>query len=331
MSAELLPTRRVGQTDVEVTVLGFGAASLGNLYRAVSEEQAAAAVDMAWSSGIRYFDTAPHYGLGLSERRLGAALAGRPRDEFIISTKVGRLLEPNPSPTGSDMDNLFDVPDTHVRVRDYSAAGVRRSIEQSLELLGLDRIDIALVHDPDADHEQEDTLTQALPELVRMREEGLIRAVGVGMNQWEEPLWFLEHAPAGTLDVVMLAGRWTLLDRSGMPLLDACVERGVSVFAAAPFNSGLLSKRVPDVSSNYNYGSPEATLLAQAQALAAAAEQVGATLPEAAVQFPLRHPAVACVVAGMAKAEHVHTSAEWISQPIDPRFWDQADTIISER
>jgi D-threo-aldose 1-dehydrogenase len=241
MSGAILPERRVGRTPVMVTEVGFGGASAGNLYRETSDAEAAAAVGQAWAGGIRYFDTAPHYGLGLSESRLGAALRSRPRSEFVLSTKVGRLLEENPAPSGSDMAaGGFAVPGRLRRRLDYSAAGVRSSLEDSLTRLGLDHVDIVYVHDPD-EHVDE-AISGAIPELVRMREEGIIDAAGVGMNQWQAPLRMVRETD---LDVVMLAGRWTLLDRSGAPLLEECVARGVAVVAAAPFNSGLLARPWP--------------------------------------------------------------------------------------
>ena len=202
-------TRKV--RGLALTELGFGGASLGNLYRATTDERARAAVEAAWAGGVRYYDTAPHYGLGLSESRLGAALADRPRDAYVLSTKVGRLLEPNPDQTGSDMAaGGFDVADTLRRRFDFSASGVRRSLESSLERLGVDHVDIAYVHDPDS--YVDEAITEAIPELIRMRDEGTIGAVGVGMNQWQAPLRMVEETD---LDVVMLAGRWTLLDRTG--------------------------------------------------------------------------------------------------------------------
>jgi D-threo-aldose 1-dehydrogenase len=225
------------------------------------------------------------------------------------------------------MGHLFDTPDTHVRVKDYSAAGVRRSIEDSLVRLGVDRIDIALVHDPDLPQEQHDTLTQALPELARMRAEGLIGAVGVGMNEWQAPLQFVTESEPGTVDVIMLAGRWTLLDRTGAPLLEACLERGVSVLAAAPFNSGLLAKPRPDAASHFDYRAPSEVVLRAANDLADAAEAADATLPQTAIQFPLQHPAVASVVTGIAKPEHARTSTGWLTQPVAADFWPRADSI----
>ena len=206
----------IGTTAAAVTALGFGGASAGNLYTETTGEEATAAVDCAWAGGIRYFDTAPHYGLGLSERRLGAALRHRPREVFVISTKVGRMLEPNPRPAGSDLAaGGFAVPDTLRRRFDFSAAAVRRSLEGSLGRLGLDRADLVYVHDPD-DHVDE-AIAGAIPELIRMREEGLVSAVGVGMNQWQAPLRMVRETG---IDLVMLAGRWTLLDRSGQPLVE---------------------------------------------------------------------------------------------------------------
>ena len=250
MTGPVLPRRRVRQTSVLLTEVGFGGASAGNLYRETSDAGAAAALDAAWAGGIRYFDTAPHYGLGLSESRLGAALRSRPRAEFVLSTKVGRLLEDNPSPAGSDLAaGGFAVPDRLRRRLDYSAAGVRRSLEDSLARLGLDRVDVVYVHDAD-DHVDE-AIAGAIPELVRMREEGIIGAAGVGMNQWQAPLRMVRETD---LDVVMLAGRWTLLDRSGAPLLAECAARGVSVVAAAPFNSGLLAQPWPPDDAHFNYG-----------------------------------------------------------------------------
>jgi D-threo-aldose 1-dehydrogenase len=225
---------RIGRTDVYVSELGFGGAPIGNLYEPVPDEDAAAAVRTAWEGGIRYFDTAPHYGLGLSERRLGAALRDRPRDEFVISTKVGRLLVANPAPTGSDLAvGGFAVPDDLTRERDYSRDGVRRSLDASLDRLGLDRIDMVYIHD--AEDHMEQALREAVPALIELREQGVVGAIGAGMN-FVAPL--LRFVIETDMDAVMLAGRWTLADRTGEPLVEACADRGVSVVAAAPFNSG---------------------------------------------------------------------------------------------
>lgn len=312
------------RTNAARVPFGFGAANLGNLYRAVDDETARTCVDTAWAGGIRYFDTAPHYGLGLSEQRLGAALAGRPRDEFVLSTKVGRLLVPNPAPTGSDLaGGAFAVPDDLTRSWDFSAAGVRRSLEDSLTRLGLDRIDIALVHDPD-DHAEE-ALAGAFPELIRMREEGLVRAIGVGMNQWQLPLRFVQESD---LDVVMLAGRYTLLDRSGLPLLAECTRRKVAVLAAAPFNSGVLAKDDPSPQAHFNYAPVTTSVLEVARRLAQEARRYDVTLPQAALQFPLRHQAVTTVVSGIGQPRYVATSLDWLRAPVPEDFWTAADAIV---
>jgi len=318
-----LPRRRLGRSSVEVTELGFGASTIGNLYRARDERDAFEAVDRAWQEGIRYFDTAPHYGLGLSERRLGQALAGRPRSEFVLSTKVGRVLEPNPHPQGTDLHaGGFDVPD-HLRRRlDYSADGVRRSIEASLERLRLDRIDVVLVHDPD-DHADQ-AIRQAIPALISLRDQGMIGAVGLGMNQWQIPLRAVEQTD---LDVVMIAGRWTLLDRSAAPLLNACLSRGVSVIAAAPFNSGLLAREWPPDDAHYDYGRVPPDVLERARGLARECRRAGLTLPNAAMRFPLRHPAVATVVSGMGSDAHVASAADWMRSAIPGDVWDRLEEI----
>ncbi len=307
----------VGKSGVTVTALGFGGASIGNLYRAIDDQTASRAVDAAWQGGIRYFDTAPHYGLGLSERRLGAALRERPRSEFTVSTKVGRLLVPNPSPTGSDLEaGGFAVQDTLRRAHDYSRDGVLRSLESSLARLGIDHIDIVYVHDPE-DH-MEPALRDAVPALVALRDEGVIGAVGVGMN-FVEPL--RRFVAETDVDVVMVAGRWTLVDRSAAPLLEDCVDRGVAVVAAAPFNSGLLSRPEPADDANFDYGPAPPEVLAAARACARACAAHATTLPTAALQFPLLHPAVCCVVAGVRTAEQCAVTLEWARTEIDAQLW----------
>jgi D-threo-aldose 1-dehydrogenase len=314
-------TRPVGDTAVRLTEVGFGAAVIGNLYRGVDDETAGGAVRTAYAAGIRYFDTAPHYGLGLSERRLGAALAGLERNTFAVSTKVGRLLEPNPSPTGSDLaSGGFEVADDLRRRFDFTADGVRRSLESSLERLGLDRVDVVYVHDPD-DH-LDQAVAEAVPALVALRDEGLVGAVGVGMNGWEGPARMVRESD---LDVVMLAGRWTLLDRSGAPLLDLCRERGVSVVAAAPYNSGLLARPRPAADAHFDYAEVPPDVLARAHALADRCEAGGAELPAAALQFPLRHPAVTSVVVGLRSPAQVTETVARFRQRIDEPTWRSLD------
>lgn len=299
--------------------LGFGAAQLGNLYRETSDEEARAAVDAAWDAGIRYFDTAPHYGLGLSERRLGRALAGRPRADYILSTKVGRALVPTPERAGEADPEGFAVPATHRREWDFSRDGVRRSIEQSLERLGTDRIDIAYLHDPD-DH-WEDASGPGLDALRELRDEGVVGAVGAGMNHTVPLTRFVLERD---LDVVMIAGRWTLLDRSAADeLLPAALERGVAVVAAGVYNSGLLSRdEIPD-DARFEYEQAPRELIRRARDLAAICRARGVPIPAAAVQFPLTHPAVASVVIGMRTAAHVEEAVARFGTAIPDGLWTE--------
>lgn len=308
-----LAKRRVNDR-LTVTELGFGAAAIGNLARPVDDDTARRAVDTAWACGVRYFDTAPHYGLGLSERRLGRALADRPRDDYVVSTKVGRLLEPNPAPTGSDLAiGGFAVPDDTRRRLDYSADGVRRSLDDSLGRLGLDRVDIVYVHDPDDPADLDEAIRSGIPALVRLREQGVIGALGAGMN-FVAPLRRIVREC--DVDIVMLAGRYTLIDRRGEPLVDECGERGVSVAAAAPFNSGLLARPEPPDDAQFDYGPAPRELIEQARAMARCCEAGGVTLPHAALRFPLGHDAVSSVVVGLRTEAHVRDACMWCASAI---------------
>ena len=298
---------------VALTELSFGAAALGNLFTAVTDDEARAAVDTAWDAGIRAFDTAPHYGLGLSERRLGAALRERPRAEFAGSTKVGRILEPVADPVGLD-DQGFAVPAAFRRVWDFSGDGVRRSIEASLERLGLDRVDTVLIHDPD-DH-AEQAIGEAFPALAKLRDEGVIGAVGVGMNQVRVPLRFVLETD---IDVVLLAGRYTLLDRSGTELLDRASAHGVDIVIGGAFNSGLLVD--PKPSSTYDYAAVPPEILAEALRLKDICERNGVPLRAAALQFPLRHPAVRSVLIGARSPQEVRDCVEMARVPIPDALW----------
>jgi D-threo-aldose 1-dehydrogenase len=310
--------RYLGRTRLAVTELSLGGAPLGNLYTSLDDETAAATVDTAWRSGIRCFDTAPHYGLGLSERRLGAALAGRPRDEFTVSTKVGRLLVPNMRASGSDLAAGFDVPDDLTRVFDFSRDGVLRSLDASLRRLGMDRVDVVLVHDPDEHLDR--TIAETIPALVELREQGVISAVGAGMNHWQ-PL--LRIVAESDVDTVMVAGRWTLVDRSAAPLLDACAERGVGVLAAAAYNSGLLARPWPGDDARFDYTPASAVRLALAREYADVCHAHGTTLPHAALQFPLRHRVVTSVVVGMRSPGEVRTNTRRLAESVPDAAWTE--------
>ncbi len=307
-----------------VSEVGFGAAQLGNLYRETSDEEAAAAVDAAWEGGIRYFDTAPHYGLGLSERRLGAALRGRPRDELVISTKVGRLLVPTPerAAAGELDDDGFAVPADYRRAWDFSRDGVLRSLEASLDRLGMDRVDIVYLHDPD--EHWEEASTTGVGALMELRDQGVVGAIGAGMNQVEMLARFVERCD---VDVVMVAGRHTLFDRSAEErLLPLAFDRGVAIVSAAVYNSGLLSRaEVPD-DATYDYGPAPASVIERARHLAEICTRHGVTLPDAAVQYPLRDDAVASVVIGMRTAAQVTSTLDRYDTPIPAEAWRELES-----
>ncbi|GAB3253325.1 aldo/keto reductase [Nocardioides dilutus] len=284
---------------LRLTELGFGGAPLGNLHSAITDDEASDAVRAAWDTGLRYFDTAPHYGLGLAERRLGRALRAYPREEYVVSTKVGRWLEPSDDGGQPDPEG-FAVPASHRRVWDFSRDGVLRSIEASLERLGLDRIDLVLIHDPD-DHARE-ALEEAAPALSRLRSEGVIRGYGAGMNQAPMLARFVRESD---VDVVMVAGRYTLLDQSGEDLLSVALEQGVGVLNAGIFNSGLLSRPRPGPGAPYDYGPVPADVLERATRIAEVCEEFGVDLPTAALAFAGRPPAVSSVVVGLRSPAQV--------------------------
>lgn len=311
----MLSQRRLGRSGVTVTDLAFGGAAIGNLFTEVDDATAAATIDAAWDGGIRLFDTAPHYGLGLSERRLGAALRGRPRDEYLISTKVGRLLQPLDPPYHADPEG-FAVPAAYVRRFDFSADGVRRSLEASLERLGMDQVDIVLIHDPD-EHGQQ-ALTQAYPALERLRAEGVMRAIGVGMNQAGMLTRFVRDTD---IDVVLIAGRYTLLDqRAADELLPAAAESGVGVLAGGVFNSGLLAD--PSDDARFDYDRVPLTMLRRARELEAICESYGVPLRAAAARFPLRHTAVASVLIGGRSPAEINDAIKLREIDIPAAMWD---------
>ncbi|WP_194910826.1 aldo/keto reductase [Catenulispora rubra] len=308
--------REVTNTPLALTDLGFGGSPIGNLYREVSDADAEAAIVAAWDAGVRYFDTAPHYGLGLSERRLGAVLREHPRDEYMLSSKVGRLLVPNEAPSGQD-DDGFAVPDTVRRQWDFSRDGIMRSIEASLDRLGTDRLDIVYVHDPD-EHWRE-AAEEAMPALAQLRDEGVIGAIGAGMNQSAMLTRFLRETPA---DVVMLAGRYTLLDQGALDdVLPAALEHRKSVVAAGVFNSGLLATEHPAAGMKYDYREASAELVARAQMIAEVCEAHGTTLPAAAIAFPFTHPAVVNVTLGMRTSEQVARNIELYRASVPEALW----------
>jgi D-threo-aldose 1-dehydrogenase len=299
---------------------GLGTAPLGGLFEEVGDDDATATVHAALAAGITFFDSAPLYGHGLAERRLGAALLGEDRERLTISTKVGRVLVP-----GTDPDTIFHgVPPVRPEY-DYSADGVRRSLASSLDRLGVDRVDLVLVHDPD-DHETEARAT-AFPTLCRLRDEGLIGAVGCGMNQVAMLDRFVGDADALGLDAILLAGRWSLLDRTGAALLDRCGERGVAVIVGGVFNSGLLAR--PEPGATFDYAPAPDPLVRRAEAMAAACDRHGVSLVAAALQFPWRHPAVTSVIAGARTPSEVVAQATAREEHVPDDLWSELDAIAA--
>jgi len=314
-SARGLCKIRLGHSAVHITKFSFGAAAIGNLYTPVNDAAAHMAVDAAWDAGIRSFDTAPHYGLGLSERRLGVALRHRPRAEFTISTKVGRILDPVPDPVGDDLANGFAVPATHRRRWDFSASGVERSLTDSLERLGLDRVDIVYLHDPDDHGEQ--AFAEAYPALEKLRSQGVVGAIGAGMNQTRMLTRFVQETD---VDVILLAGHYTLLDQSGLEeLLPAATERAVSVVIGGVFNSGLLAD--PKPGSTYDYVAAPEELVNRAVRMQVVCRRYGVPLRAAALCFPFGHPAVTSVLIGARSAAEVRDAMAVSRLPIPFSVW----------
>jgi D-threo-aldose 1-dehydrogenase len=310
------------RTGLALTELGLGTAQFGNLFKETTDEEAAGAYDAGFAGGVRYFDTAPHYGLGLSERRLGAALAATgTRDEIVLSSKVGKLLVDSPETADRLDDEGFVVPAATRRVWDYSRDGILRSVEASLARLGTDRLDIAYLHDPD-DH-WEAASTTGVDTLVELREQGVVGAIGAGMNQ---SAMLAEFVRRTDVDVVMAAGRLTLLDQGASDeLLPLAVARGVGVVAAAPFNSGLLSSdRVPEAAT-FDYAQAPAELLQKARDIAEVCRRHGVSLPAAALQYPLGFPGVVSVVAGVRTAAQAASTAERFAVAIPDELWSELD------
>ncbi|MFG1820311.1 aldo/keto reductase [Kribbella sp. NPDC049174] len=300
---------------MRIPELGFGGGPLGGLFEPLDDATAAAALAAGWDGWIRYYDTSPHYGIGHSERRIGELLRDKPRDEFVLSTKVGRLLVPQ-DPQGR-MDEAFQVPATHRRVWDFSRDGVRRSVEDSLERMGLDRIDILYLHD--AEQHFDEALRLGYPALAELRAEGVVEAIGAGMYDVDQLTTLVRETD---VDVVMLAGGYTLLQQPALDtFLPACVERDVSVVAAGVFNSGILATSRPDPAAKFDYQTATPDVLQRANRIADICESHGVTVPEAAIAFPLRHPAIKSVVLGMRTPAEVHQNLAAHSAEIPEELW----------
>jgi D-threo-aldose 1-dehydrogenase len=327
--SEIQPIRtfrtQAGRT-LYFTELGMGTAPLGNMGRVLDEATAQAALQAAWDVGCRYIDTAPFYGLGLSETRINHFLRSRPRDDYILSTKVGRRLAVCPPEERSASNQFLDVPSRRV-VFDYSYDGVMRSMEDSFERLGVDRIDILFCHDVDVfthgSKEASDARIREFMEggyhaLHKLREQGAVAAIGAGVNNWEvcETL-----ARAGDFDLFLLAGRYTLLEQDALvTFLPLCVERGIGIVLGGPYNSGILA-RGPVPGATYNYTPAPQDILDRVARIEQVCAGHGVRLIEAALRFPLAHPAVVSVIPGGQTAGEVESNAEVLRAKIPPALW----------
>ena len=302
-----------------LTEVGIGCAQFGNLNKPVSDEDTFQATRAAWDQGIRYFDTAPHYGLGLSEERLGRAIADLPREDLVISTKVGRLLIPTPERAHLMDEAGFAVPAAFRRQYDFSRDGILRSFEASLNRLNVDYIDILYLHDPD-DH-WESASTSGIQALIELRDQGVVKAIGAGMNQSEMLTRFVKETD---VDLVMLAGRFTLLEQGALEeLLPAALENGVGIVNVGVYNSGLLSRNRPDSSLHYDYAPASEVLVQQVNNIADICEKYGVKLPEAAIQYGKSHPSVVSTVIGVRSEEQVLENLRRYRKEIPHDLWEE--------
>ncbi len=300
-----LPTHPVGRTALQVPRVGFGTAPLVTApgWRGgdpITEAQALQALQYAYDEGIRFFDTAPAYVRGLAETRTGKLLGQLPREQFVVATKVG-----------------IDITGDEVR-RDYSRDGVLRSLEGSLKRLQVDHVDILHVHDPDDYGRQ--VLDETFPALAELRTQGVIKAIGAGMNQWRVPMEFAQHAD---FDCFMIAGRYTLLEQGALPFFDLCYEKGIAIFAASIYNSGILATGAASPHAAYNHAPPSAEIIARVQAIEAVCREFDIPLHTAATQFPYGHPAVKSIVAGFQHPNEVRACLNALQQTIPSSLWER--------
>lgn len=326
----MLKTRhwdRLGNGGITFTELGFGTAPLGNLYRAISDEDARATLDLAWDSGVRYFDTAPLYGLGLSETRLNSFLRDKPRNDYVLSTKVGRLIQACSPEQRSGEGKWFDVPCRREHF-DYSYDGVMRSFEHSFSRLGVERIDILYVHDLCAfSHGSKEISDMRINEffgargydaMVSLRDQGLIRAIGGGTNEWEVCQNLAER---GDFDLFLLAGRYTLLEQTALDsFLPLCEQRNIGIVAGGAYNSGILATGAKP-GAFYNYDLAPQNILDRVDAIEAICNNHNVRLVDAAFQFPLQHPAHVGVIPGGQSIEEMASNAKAAQASIPDGLW----------
>lgn len=309
------------KSGLHLTRLGLGTAPLGGLFAPVSEAEARATLEAAWQAGLRYFDTAPQYGNGVAEQRTGGFLQSQPRTAFVLSTKVGRLLRPGPlhkSQLDPKGEPFFKGVPQLAQVYDYSYRGTLVSLEESLERLGLKKVDILYIHDPDADNRSvAEVMLGAYRALLELRQQGVVQAIGVGMNHTD---WLLEFAQAGDFDLILLAGRYTLLEQGALQkLLPLCAQKGIGVVVGGVYNSGLLAHPAPGATYNYLPAPPEQ--IERALALQRVCQRHGVPLKAAAIQFPLGHPAVVSVLTGARSAHELKENLQMFKTRLPPSLW----------
>lgn len=317
---------RLGNGGLTFTELGFGTAPLGNLYRPIGDADAAGILDRAWDGGVRYFDTAPLYGMGLSETRLNPFLRGKVRDSYVLSSKVGRLLKAVPPDRRDGVGKWFDVP-SRAEVYDYSYDGVMRSFEVSLERLGVDRIDILYAHDLDLqaigsqeilDERLAQLMASGYGALIELRDQGVVKAIGAGVNMWQPCEWLAER---GDFDLFLLAGRYTLLEQEALAsFLPLCEQRGIGVVIGGPYNSGILATG-PKVGAHFNYEIAPPEILENVSRIEAVCARHGTRLIDAAFRFPLCHPSVVSVIPGGQSVAEMDSNRQAASANIPDALW----------
>ncbi len=311
---------------IEFTEIGFGGAPLGNLYRAITEKEAQDTLNAAWKAGIRYYDTAPLYGLGLSETRINHFLRDKPRDKYVLSTKVGRRLRVVPAAERTGIGKFFNVPSRR-EIYDYSYDGVMRSLEASLERLGVDRVDILYVHDLDVfthgsaqvrDRYIDELMKGGHRALVELRDQKVIKAFGAGINEWQGAQMLAER---GDFDIFLLAGRYTLLEQQALDsFLPLCQKRGIGIVIGGPYNSGILATG-PKPGAYYDYSPAPKNILKRVGDIEKIARKHKVKLPEAALRFPLVHPSVVSVIPGAARPSEVTLNVRTLSKKIPKAMW----------
>lgn len=316
--------RKFGRTSLEVSAMGYGAAPIGNIFRPITEDDSRRMLKAAWDSGLRYFDTAPMYGHGLSEARVGESLRWYPRDEFVISSKVGRILKPKPR-RKIDFSPWVDGLPFEIQF-DYSYDGAKRSLEDSIQRMGLEHIDIAFIHDIDKfTHGAEaqparfrEAMEGAYRALENLRDQGVVKAIGVGVNEWEVCHQALKQ---GDFDCFLLAGRYTLLEQESLnDFLPLCDERNAAVVVGGGFNSGILATGAKH-GAKYNYAPAPKDIMSRVSAMEAVCSRHDVSLPAAALQFALAHPAIPSIIPGTRSMEQLQQNITWIAEEIPTDFW----------